>query len=286
VNLWVQGARPRTLTVSVVPVVVGTAAAHHVDPLRTALLLVVALGLQVGVNYANDYYDGVRGVDTAERRGPVRLTASGLKAPRAVLSAALVSFFVAAIAGGVLALMTSWWLLGVGVLAVLAALGYSGGPAPYGARAMGELFVFVFFGLVAVVGSAYVQIERIPARAWWVAVPVGLLAVAVLVANNLRDIPTDAASEKRTLAVRLGDTNTRGLYRVLVTLSFAAVIAGVFGPLPGTAFLVFASAPLAARALHRARVGRTPQELVGLLVITVRMHLLFGIVLSIGLVWT
>ncbi|MCA1830062.1 MAG: 1,4-dihydroxy-2-naphthoate polyprenyltransferase [Actinomycetota bacterium] len=282
-SLWVQGARPRTLTVSIVPVIVGCAAAGRFAPVRLVLLLIVALGMQVGVNYANDYSDGVRGVDTVERRGPVRLTASGLKAPRAVLAASLLSFLAAAIAGGVLAMLTSWWLLLVGIAAVFGALGYSGGPAPYGARGLGEIFVFVFFGLVAVAGSAYVQAGTIPARAWWAAVPTGLLAVAVLVANNLRDIPTDTAAGKRTLAVRLGDPATRALYALIVIVSYLVVGLGVLGPLSAVTLIVLITVPMAIGGIMMAQRAKTPPQMVSVLLATVRLHLVFGLGLALGM---
>ena len=282
-RLWLAGARPRTLGASIVPVVVGTAAAGTATWPRTLGALAVALGFQVGVNYLNDYSDGVRGVDTAGRAGPMRLTASGVVPARAVLAAGLGSLLVAAIAGVLLAAATSWWLLAVGGAAIVASIGYSGGPRPYGAAGLGELSVFVFFGLVATAGTAYVQAERISTEAWWASVPVGLLAVAILIANNLRDIPTDAATGKRTLAVRLGDPATRGLYRGVVLAALLAPVAGVIaGGLPGAALLALTAAPLAAgpwRAIGTA-VGR---ELVGVLQTTAMLHLQLGGMLALGL---
>ena len=201
-GVWVRGARPRTL--GAIPVVVGTAAAGHVIVWRLAAALLVAAGLQIGVNYANDYFDGVRGVDTHERMGPPRLTQSGAASPRAVLVAALIALGVAAFAGLALALATQPVLiLVVGALALAAALLYSGGPRPYAGLGLGELMVFVFFGLMATCGSAYVMVEAVPAAAWWSGAAMGFLAVAILVANNLRDILTDAAGGKHTLAVRM-----------------------------------------------------------------------------------
>ena len=185
-----------------VPVLVGVAAAGHVIAWRLIAALLVAAGLQIGVNFANDYFDGVRGVDTAERIGPPRLVASGAASPRAVLTASLLSLGLAGACGLALALATTPVLvLVVGALALVAALLYSGGPRPYAGMGLGELMVFLFFGLMATCGSAYVMVETVPAAAWWSGVVMGLLAVAVLVANNLRDIPTDEAGGKRTLAV-------------------------------------------------------------------------------------
>ena len=263
-KLWVLGARPRTLGVGVTPVVVGTAAAEHATALRTLGCLLVALGLQVGVNYANDYSDGKRGVDTAARVGPVRLTASGLKSPRAVAAAAAVSFAVAGVSGLLIARAAGWWLLGLGAIAILAAVLYSGGPKPYASAGLGELSVFIFFGLVATVGTAYVQAGDVRAQAWWAAVSMGLLAVAVLVANNLRDIPTDTAVGKRTLAVRIGDQAT------------------LAGQMPVGALLALAAIPLAAGPLRTVGYARGP-ELVPVLLGTVLMLVQFGVFLAIGL---
>jgi 1,4-dihydroxy-2-naphthoate octaprenyltransferase len=195
---------------------------------RFGAALVVAAGLQGGVNYATDYFDGVRGVDTRERMGPPRLTQSGAATPRAVVIAALLSVGVAAVAGLALALATAPVLiLAVGALALAAALLYSGGPRPYAGLGLGEAMVFVFFGLMATCGTAFVMIERVPAAAWWCGAVMGFLAVAILVANNLRDIPTDEASGKRTLAVRIGDRHTRLLYRACVVAAFATIALGV-----------------------------------------------------------
>ena len=227
-TVWWRGARPRTLGAGLVPVVLGTAAAGHVIAWRFAAALLVGAGLQVGVNFANDYFDGVHGVDTQERLGPPRLTQSGAASPRAVLTAALISLGVAAIAGLALALATQPLLiLAVGALALAAAFLYSGGPRPYAGLGLGEVMVFVFFGLVATCGSAYVMVETIPSAAWWSGAVMGFLAVAILVANNLRDIPTDAASGKRTLAVRIGDRRTRTLYRACIVAAGLTIVVGV-----------------------------------------------------------
>jgi 1,4-dihydroxy-2-naphthoate octaprenyltransferase len=232
VNVWVAGARPRTLGVGVVPVLVGAASAETFVAWRFVAALLVALGLQVGVNYANDYFDGVRGVDRPDRLGPPRLVASGAASPTAVLGAALGSIFVAGVAGLALALATEPALiLFVGALALVAAFAYSGGPRPYAGLGLGEVMVFLFFGLMATCGTAFVMAETVPAPAWWCGSVLGSLAVAVLVANNLRDIPTDAGSGKRTLAVRLGDARTRTLYRACVVAAFATIVVGVLAGL-------------------------------------------------------
>ncbi|MGH8975839.1 MAG: 1,4-dihydroxy-2-naphthoate polyprenyltransferase, partial [Acidimicrobiia bacterium] len=224
-NPWVAGARPRTLPASVSPVLVGTAVAAAeggVVAWRAGAALVVALALQVGVNYANDYSDGRRGTD-AHRQGPLRLTASGVVAPEAVRTAAALAFAVAAAAGLALALAVDLRLILVGVVCIAAAVLYTGGPRPYGYSGLGEAAVLVFFGFVATAGSAYVHLERLPLLAVVAALPVGLLACAILVVNNLRDIATDAAAGKRTLAVRLGPDRTRLLYTGCVVLAFVVV---------------------------------------------------------------
>jgi 1,4-dihydroxy-2-naphthoate polyprenyltransferase len=282
-KLWFQGARPRTLGVGVTPVIVGTAAAEHATVLRTIGCVLVALGLQVGVNYANDYSDGMRGVDTASRVGPVRLVASGLKSPRAVATAAGIAFAVAGLAGLALARVAGWQLVGLGVLALAAAVLYSGGPKPYASAGLGELSVFIFFGLVATAGTAYVQSGHIRAQAWWSGVSMGLFAVGVLVANNLRDIPTDTAVGKRTLAVRIGDQATRALYRmVIMTALILPLIGWIVGQMPVGALLALAAIPLAAGPLRTVGYARGP-ELVRVLLGTVLMLVQFGVFLAIGL---
>jgi 1,4-dihydroxy-2-naphthoate octaprenyltransferase len=245
VNIWIAGARPKTLGAAIAPVVVGTAAASLDGPVnwaRGSAALVVALALQVGVNYANDYSDGVRGTD-ANRRGPVRLTATGLATPAAVRNAAVISFAVAAIVGAVLCLVVNPLLLLIGAAALAAAVLYTGGPKPYGYLGLGDLMVLVFFGFVATVGSAYVQHESIPGVTWVAALVVGLPACALLGINNLRDIETDRASGKRTLAVRLGAPRAKLLYRVCVIGALVAV--AVCGVIVHAAFLALLAAPLA-----------------------------------------
>lgn len=222
VSQWLQGARPRTLPAAVAPVAVGAGLAAWADqsmPGRVMLALVVAVALQVGVNYANDYSDGIKGTD-AVRVGPVRLVGQGLASPGGVRAAAVASFGVAAVAGLVLvALTAAWWLLLVGVASIAAAWLYTGGPRPYGYAGLGEVFVFVFFGVVPVVGTAYVQTLTITTADVVASVGVGLLSCAILVTNNLRDIPGDAQVGKRTLAVRLGAVRTRRLYAAVVVIA-------------------------------------------------------------------
>ena len=224
---WLAGARPRTLPAAVAPVLAGTGVAAHEDAAvwwKALLALAVSLALQVAVNYANDYSDGVRGTDD-ERVGPMRLVGSGAAAPGAVKRAAFLAFAVAAVAGLVLAATTAWWLVAVGLVSVLAAWFYTGGSRPYGYLGLGEVMVFVFFGLVAVIGTTYVQTETWEWAALYAGVGIGALACAILVANNLRDVPTDTVAGKRTLAVRLGDARTRALYLLLVLAAAAAVVA-------------------------------------------------------------
>jgi 1,4-dihydroxy-2-naphthoate octaprenyltransferase len=228
---WLAGARPRTLPAAVSPVVAGTGVAAYADGAvwwKALLALVVSLALQVAVNSANDYSDGIRGTD-ADRVGPMRLVGSGAAAPGAVKRAAFLAFGVAGVAGLVLAATTAWWLVAVGLVSVLAAWFYTGGSRPYGYLGLGEVMVFVFFGLVAVVGTTYVQTETFASGSFlpavYAAVGIGALACAILVVNNLRDIPTDTVAGKRTLAVVLGADRTRALYLLLVLAAAVACVA-------------------------------------------------------------
>ena len=282
---WVQGARPRTLPASVVPVAVGTgvaAAGGHAVAWLAVLAAVVALALQVGTNYANDYSDGVRGTDET-RVGPVRLVASGSASPAAVKRAAVAAFGIAAAAGFVLAAVVSWWLLAVGAAAIAAGWLYTGGPRPYGYAGLGEVFVFVFFGLVATVGTAYVQLDRLSGLEWVAAVAPGLLAVALLVVNNLRDIAGDAAAGKRTLAVRIGAPATRGTYVACLLGPFvvAAVVAAFFRP---WALLTLLAVPLALVPARSVLSGAEGRDLVTVLGRTGRVQLAVAVLLTAGLV--
>ena len=281
---WLAGARPRTLPAALAPVLAGTGVAVYVDGevwWKAALALVVSLALQVGVNYANDYSDGVRGTDT-DRVGPMRLVGSGTAAPGAVKAAAFLAFGVATAAGLVLALTTAWWLVAVGAACIVAAWFYTGGTRPYGYAGLGEVMVFVFFGLVAVVGTTYVQTETFELAALCAAVGIGALACAILVANNLRDIPTDREAGKRTLAVRLGDDATRQLYAGLV---MAAIVAGVAVAALTTwwALLALGYAGAAAPATRAVLEGARGPELIPVLQQTGVAELLFGGGLFVGL---
>jgi 1,4-dihydroxy-2-naphthoate octaprenyltransferase len=280
---WVAGARPRTLPASLVPVIVGTACAAgegDVIAWRAVAAGVVALGLQIGTNYANDYSDGVRGTDTA-RVGPVRLVASGLARATSVKRAAMAAFGVAAVAGLALALATSLWLIAVGAVAIAAGWLYTGGPRPYGYLGLGELFVFVFFGLVATAGSTYVQLERITTLAVAAAAAVGFLACALLVANNLRDIPTDAVAGKRTLAVRLGDEGTRLFYAGLIVAAFLVGVGCALSRWGAVACLV--AVPFAVPPLRAVAHGARGRELIAVLQGTARVQLVFGLAFAAGL---
>jgi 1,4-dihydroxy-2-naphthoate octaprenyltransferase len=281
---WVVGARPRTLPAAVVPVAIGAGAAVGEGSLvwwRVAAALVVSLALQVGVNYANDYSDGVRGTDSA-RVGPVRLVASGLARPAEVKRAAFVAFGVAGVAGLALAATTSWWLLAVGAASIAAAWFYTGGPRPYGYAGFGELFVFVFFGLVATVGTTYVAVERITGLSVVMGCAAGCLSCALLAVNNLRDIPSDTAAGKRTLAVRIGDARTRWLYLVLIAGAFAlAIVAGVvWRPEVLLALLAAGAAVPPGRAVRSGAQGRA---LIAVLVQTGRLQLVYGALATLGL---
>ncbi len=280
---WLAGTRPRTLPAAVVPVLIGTGVALGYDRFswwRALLALVVALMLQVGVNFANDYSDGVRGSD-AKRVGPVRLVAAGLATPRHVLLAAVACFFVAGLAGLALAAVTAWWLVAVGVACVAAAWFYTGGPRPYGYHGLGEVFVFTFFGVVAVTGTAYVQMDRLSWLGLAASVPAGLLACALLMVNNLRDIPGDTVASKRTLAVRLGDARSRTAYLLTLVLPFCcAALIAIDRPLT---LITAITLPLAWIPLRSVRAGASGPALVKVLGETGRLQLAFGIAFAIGL---
>ena len=279
---WVAGARPRTLPAAIVPVVVGTIAVrpYEVHESRALLALIVALALQIGTNYANDYSDGIRGTDQ-RRVGPVRLVGQGLASPNAVRWAAMASFLVAMVAGLIICSMTTYWLLPFGAAAVLAGWLYTGGPRPYGYLGLGEVFVFVFFGLLATVGSSYIELLSIPTVVWPAAVTVGLMATILLEANNLRDITGDTVSGKRTIAVRLGRVRA-GYFVVVLCVGIAAGIALVtlWRPWAAVAFLGLGPlVPLCRLALSDAQ----GPELLAMLPAAARAQLLVGALLAVGL---
>jgi 1,4-dihydroxy-2-naphthoate octaprenyltransferase len=281
---WVEGARPRTLPAAVAPVVAGTGAAAAVDGVvwwKALLALGVSLALQVGVNYANDYSDGIRGTDT-ERVGPFRLVGSGAASPARVRTAAFAAFGVAGVLGLVLSATSSWWLLLVGAACVAAAWLYTGGPHPYGYVGLGEVFVFVFFGLVAVCGTTYVQVGRLTGLSVLVAAAVGALACALLVVNNLRDIPTDRVAGKRTLAVRLGDGPTRRLYVALVGLPFLLPVGLAVTGRPW-ALLGLLALPLAVVAARPVVDGAVGRSLIPVLRDTGRTEIAYAVALAVGL---
>jgi 1,4-dihydroxy-2-naphthoate octaprenyltransferase len=293
VNVWVEAARPRTLPAAVVPVAVGTAVAAEgvaLSPLRAGLALLVALTLQVAVNFANDLFDGLAGIDTEDRVGPRRVVAAGLVTPPAMKRALAVTLAVAGVAGLALALLVDPWLLLIGAIAIVATLGYSGGRRPYASRALGELSVFVFFGLVATIGSAYVQSGRVSALAVAASLPVGILAVGLLMINNVRDVDTDAATGKRTLAVRLGARTYGHTFGWLLIVAF--VLLGPVAWLAGSAWplLSLLALPLVAQVAKRSRIAARTDgarergaAYVAALGSTARLQLAFGLLLTVGL---
>ena len=279
-NKWVLGARVRTLPAAVAPVLVGTSLASEIKLINAVLALVVALALQIAVNFANDYSDGVRGTDT-NRVGPTRLVASELATPASVKIASLLSFLVAAIAGTLLSFNTSLWLIAVGAVSILAAWGYTGGRRPYGYLGFGELSVFIFFGLVATVGSYYVQVEQISWNAVLLAIPMGCLSCSILVINNLRDLPQDALVNKRTLAVRLGDKKTRIFYALLLIL--AQITAALAGAINYKLLLTLIWMPLTYNALMQVLKGADSKELISVLGKTSKLQLLLAVTLAVCL---
>lgn len=284
---WIEGARPRTLPNAIAPVLVGTGAAVSLDGgvwWKALLALIVSLALIVGVNFANDYSDGIRGTDD-ERVGPLRLVGSGVAGPASVKRAAFACFGVAAVAGLVLAATTAWWLVAVGAIALAAAWFYTGGSSPYGYRGLGEVSVFIFFGLVAVMGTAYVQMEEFSLAALWLGCGIGSLACALLVANNLRDIPTDEVAGKRTLAVRMGDARTRELFSSLHGAAFAFLV--VAGLAIDTWWILGAliSLPLSIRAQAVVRSRATGPALIPALRMTGVVELLYAIGVFFGLLF-
>ena len=287
VRIWLMAARPKTLSVGLAPVVVGTALADTAGvfhPLRFVAALLGALFIQVGANLSNDYSDARRGADTEDRLGPVRVTAGGLVPPRQVLIATYVTFALAILCGVYLIAVAGWQLLLVGAASILAGVLYTGGPKPYGYEGLGELFVFLFFGIVAVAGSYFVQVKHLDWKAFALAVPVGLLASAILVVNNFRDIDSDRRAGKRTLAVRLGRANTRTMFAAIVYLSFVlAPVTWVFGPMKPWMLLPWLTLPLAAQIVREVRNRTDGPSLNQALAHTGMLQLAFCTLLSAGL---
>jgi 1,4-dihydroxy-2-naphthoate octaprenyltransferase len=278
-NKWILGARPRTLPAAIAPVVVATAlVSDDFNWFRAALALKVAIWLQIGVNFANDYSDGVKGTDT-DRVGPTRLVASGLASASSVKSAAFISFGIASIAGAWLALLTSPWLILIGVISIAAAWGYTGGKNPYGYRGLGELSVFLFFGVVATMGTYYVQTERITLLSFIVSIPMGALSCAILAINNLRDRPKDALVGKLTVAVRIGDRNARSMYVALLALAHLAAIATLIP----TALLTVLALPMSISVSKQVLSGISGKELIPILGRTGKLQMVFSILLAIGI---
>jgi 1,4-dihydroxy-2-naphthoate polyprenyltransferase len=282
---WLAGTRPRTLPAAVVPVLIGSGVAIGYGGFslwRGVLGLIVALALQVGVNYANDYSDGIRDTDAIGKRvGPLRLVGSGLAEPRHVKLAAFGCFGVAAVIGLVLAAVTSWWLIPVGACCVLGAWCYTGGPRPYGYMGLGEVAVFVFFGVVAVSGAAFIEMDRLSWLGLIASVPAGLLSCALLMVNNLRDIESDPLSGKRTLAVRIGDARSRMVYTLFLLVPF--VVAAAMAASRPYALLVLLALPLAVPPLRVVRGGAKGPALIAVLGQTSRLQMAFGLALTIGL---
>lgn len=279
-NKWILGARIRTLPAAIAPVIVGTSLADQINLINALLALIVSLSLQIAVNYANDFSDGVRGADT-NRVGPTRLVASKLATASSVKNASFISFFVAIIAGTVLAFNTSVWLIAVGLISILAAWGYTGGKKPYGYLGFGELAVFIFFGVVATVGSYYVQVEQISSSALLLSIPMGSLSCAILVINNLRDLNQDKLVSKRTMAVKLGDANTRIFYLLLLVL--AQVSAAAVASINNYALLTLLWLPLTYSAANQVLRGASGNKLIIILSKTSRLQLLLAVTLAVSL---
>ncbi len=286
-RIWLMAARPRTLPAAVAPVLVGTALAvqqGEFDGLAFACALLGALFIQVGTNLSNDYSDARRGADTEDRLGPVRVTAGGLVPPRQVLVATYVSFGIAVLCGIYLVIVAGWVLLLIGGVSILAGVLYTGGPRPYGYEGLGEIFVFLFFGLVAVTGSYYVQIQELPWEAFVLAVPVGLFASAILVVNNVRDLDTDRRAGKRTLAVRLGRPATRNMYAGMLIVAFLVTpLPWILGDLSPWLLLSWLAIPLAVGLVRTVRTHTDGPTLNGALAGTGMMQLVFCVLLSTGI---
>ena len=283
-NKWIAGARPRTLPAAIAPVFVGTALIrrdhHSINYLNALLALGVSLLLQVAVNYSNDYSDGVRGTDS-NRVGPIRLVASGLAEARAVKRAAIICFVLASVLGMILAARSSWWLIFAGALSILAAWTYTGGSKPYGYFGYGEISVFLFFGLVATVGSYFVQAHRITWQAILVSLPVGALSCAILAVNNLRDLPKDSLVGKRTLAVRLGDKSARQMFIGLLILAHLAALLAAF--ITPWTLITLAFLPVTLRIAKRVVSGAKGADLIPILGQVGKLQLLLSTTLAIAL---
>jgi 1,4-dihydroxy-2-naphthoate polyprenyltransferase len=287
-RLWVVAARPRTLPASIAPVVVGTALAGQEGvfrPLAFACALIGSVFIQIGTNLSNDYSDARRGADTEDRLGPVRVTAGGLMPPRRVLVGTYVAFGIAAAAGAYLTALAGPELLVVGAASILAGVLYTGGPRPYGYEGLGELFVFLFFGIVAVTGSYFVQTEELRWEAFALAVPVGLLAADILVVNNIRDVDTDRRAGKRTLAVKLGRRFARRLFTGALLVAFAAPVAiWLAGGLSAWLLLALAASPLAVPLARTVETRTDGPALNGALAGTGRLLAIFALLLSAGVI--
>jgi 1,4-dihydroxy-2-naphthoate octaprenyltransferase len=286
VRIWLLAARVRTLPAAIGPVLVGTALAgyqHVFHPLRFVAALVGAVFIQVGTNLSNDYSDARRGADTEDRLGPVRITAGGLVPPRQVLAATYISFGVAVAAGAYLVAVAGWELLLVGAASILAGVLYTGGPRPYGYEGLGEVFVFLFFGIVAVAGSYFVQVKRLDWEAFALAVPVGLVAAGILMVNNVRDIETDRRANKRTLAVRLGRRRARALFALTIYCAYVLLfVTWVFGPLKAWVMLPWLTMPVGAEIVRAVRNRVDGSSLNRALAQTGMLQLAFCMLLAAG----
>jgi 1,4-dihydroxy-2-naphthoate octaprenyltransferase len=280
-NKWIIGARIKTLPAAVAPVLIGTAYATQISWLNASLAMLVALFLQIAVNYSNDYSDGIKGTDS-NRAGPIRLVASGLATAKSVKQAAVISFVIAAIAGTILAINVSYWLIVVGAISIWAAWGYTGGKKPYGYFGFGELSVFIFFGLVATVGSYYVQEQVINWQIIFLAIPVGAHSCAILAINNLRDLPQDALSGKRTMAVKLGDKNTRRFFVLL--LATAQILAIGTSAITQLAFISTLCLPLTFLISKEVLAGAAGKELISVLTKTAKLQLLMAVLITTALI--
>ena len=279
-NKWIVGARVKTLPAAVAPVLIGTSYAEKINWSNAFLALVVSLFLQIAVNFANDYSDGVRGTDT-HRIGPVRLVASGLASASSVKVAALISFLIAAIAGFVLALNISPWLFLVGAASIWAAWGYTGGKKPYGYFGFGELSVFIFFGLVATVGSYYIQTEQFNWQIFLLSIPVGTLSCAILAINNLRDLPQDKLVGKRTMAVRIGEKNTRVFFMLLLVTAQVTALAAI--SISSLALITLICSPITYSVVRQVLNGAVGAELIEVLSKTAKLQLVMASLLAAAL---